>query len=145
MRNLISLATGTSHELYVYMIDQRGHLQKKRSCRWKGEKEGGGERDGRGMGEGGERVGKDISGQASSVAVVFVCTWSRSKRASNLLLNSYLVVKFLKMIRRERGNETEIYLSDEVHFLQEQKCILWSHDCGCSSMVTPSLLPVVSS
>ena len=45
MRNLISLATGSSHELYVYMIDQRGHLQKKRSCRWKGEKEGGGERE----------------------------------------------------------------------------------------------------
>ena len=72
MRNLILLATGTSHELYVYMIDQRGHLQKKRSGRWKG----GRERDGRGMGEGWERfgrgsgegwegVGKDISGQAS--------------------------------------------------------------------------------
>ena len=53
------------------------------------------ERDGRGMGEGGERVGKDTSGQASSVAVVFVCTWIRLQRASSLLLNSYLVVKFL--------------------------------------------------
>ena len=92
--------------LYVYIIDQRGHLQKKRACRWKGEKEGGRE-EGRGMGKGGERVGKDISGQASSVAVVLVCTWSRSKRANSLLLNSYLVVKFL--IRMRRGGRRRRY------------------------------------
>ena len=121
MRNQILLATGTSHELYVYMIDQRGHLQKKTSGRWNGGRGEGGEREGRGRGEGGEREGRGMgegwerdgrgmgegweregSGlrkifqdKLSSVAVVFVCTWSRLHRASSLLLNSYLVVKFL--------------------------------------------------
>ena len=99
MRNLILLATGTSHELYVYKIDQRGHLQKKRLGRWKGGRGEGWERDGRGSGEVRERVGRGLGkifqDKLPSVAVVFVCTWSRLQRASSLLLNSYLVVKFL--------------------------------------------------